>query len=183
MNLEKRCQEIRLGLYPFLKGELDSEANALIQQHLEVCNSCEQEMRHMREILDDLSTCPIYLKPQEGAWDRLASRIEIHRRVSSMRWRREYKIAACVIGLLGTFCLLYLLKINDQVIHALRETLGGLGLDWPWLFEGPLSSFLAPLLFIVLCSLMTLVLSPILLKKKRASRERAAAVEERKILG
>lgn len=183
MNLEKRCQEIRLGLYPFLKGELDSEANALIQQHLDVCNSCEQEMRQMREVLDDLSACHNFLEPPEGGWDRLASRIEIHHRTSSKRWRREYKIAACVIGLLGTFCLLYLLKINDQVLRALRETLGGLGLDWPWLFEGPLSSFLAPLLFIALCSLMTLVLSPILLKKKRAAREKAAAVEERKVLG
>ena len=86
MNAEKSCREVRLELYPFLKGELESVEKSAVQEHLDACKSCDQEMNEMRASLENLSALDVVLIPSENGWERLAQRIENHR-LASAAWR------------------------------------------------------------------------------------------------
>ena len=172
MKPEKNCNEIRYHLFPFLGNELAPEDRSLVDAHLSHCKACAEELEAMRRslcALDALAPSVLVpsLKTQDGAWKQLQRRVRASRPVIPWRNRTDFKIAAGLIMFMGGLCLIWLLRINDQVLTALKGTFESLGIELPWLTEGPLSSFLAPLLFIILCSLLTVILSPLVLKRKK----------------
>jgi hypothetical protein len=126
----------------------------------------------MGQVLKTLNRHLAFIEPAQDGWDRLSGRI-----ASASRHRRlEVRVAAGLITLFGASCLAWLMVINGQVVNALSKTLADRGLELPWLTDGPVSAFLAPMLFIALCSIMTLFLTPLLLKgKKRAPVPREQA--------
>ena len=165
MKSGKNCESIRLDLFSFIHGDLDEERGQEVRRHLETCPACSTERESLGQVLRSLDRHLHSIEPAKDGWDRLASRIAS---ATSLR-RLEVRIAAGLIALFGASCLAWLLVINDQVVGALRETLAERGVELSWLTEGPVSAFLAPILFIALCSLMTLVLTPMLLREKKPS--------------
>ena len=168
MKPETNCNEIRYHLFPFLRNELAPADRSLVNAHLSHCKTCVEELDSMRRSLHALDALSSTLKTPEGAWKQLQRRVRTSQPVIPWRNRTEFRIAAGLIVFLGGLCLIWLLRINDQVLIALKGTFEALGIELPWLTEGPLSSFLAPLLFIILCSLLMLVLSPLVLKRTKA---------------
>ncbi len=189
MSLKKQkteCTARSLDFFPFLKGELDRSDHARVERHLAVCGSCTEELEKMRQALHALDGLYPPLDADEEGWNRLEARIRSSgtsfiRVPSAWMGRKEFRIAASAAVVLGGVCLIWLLKINDQVVRALRETLDSLGWSAPWLTEGPLSAFLTPLFFVLLCSFLMLVFSPFVLKRKKEKARRAALrLEEEK---
>ncbi|MHC4943539.1 MAG: hypothetical protein ACYTG7_11035 [Planctomycetota bacterium] len=172
MAPDNLCDQVRLELFSYLRGEHGPGQAGLIRRHIEVCASCSQERDEMEGILSTLSTSLEEIRSEESVWHRVKERIGQAREIQQAQSRTEVRIAAALITVFGALCLAWLLKINDQVVAAFNETLLSLGLAWPWLTEGPVSSFLAPLLFISLCAFLTLILSPfILMMEKRKALE------------
>jgi hypothetical protein len=174
MAPHNRCEQVRLDLFSFLRGELDPKQAEAVGSHLEGCDACRLEREEMVNLLVTLSTSLEEIQSEATGWKRIQERIRRAREIQQARSRTEMRIAAALITAFGALCLAWLLKINDQVRAAFGDTLVSLGLSLPWLTEGPVSSFIAPLLFIALCATMTLVLSPFILimEKRKALAER-----------
>lgn len=165
MKSGKNCESIRLDLFSFIHGELDEERGQEVRRHLETCPACSTERASLGQVLQSLDRHLLSIEPANDGWDRLASRIGS----ANATRRLGVRIAAGLIALFGASCLVWLLVINDQVVGALHETLAERGVELSWLTEGPVSAFLAPILFIALCSIMTLALTPLLLREKKPS--------------
>lgn len=170
MVSESPCNEIRLNLFPYLKGELSGEAFESVRSHLAACESCRSESEEMNNTLEILTIHSPPVTADERTWDRLSTRIVQARSTQAARMKTMLIAGASLIAVFGALCLGWLLIINDQVVGALRDTLQAVGLEMAWLTDSPISNFLAPLLFIFLCSIMTLLLSPFLLKPFRKKR-------------
>jgi hypothetical protein len=167
MSHQEQCEEIRDDLIPFIEGRLDDPACHRIRAHLDSCADCTRAWDDTRETLGLLDRHIPVLALSDEIHERLLTRARADRLSSSLRYRTEVKIAAGFVLLLGVVCFIWLILINDQIVQALHESLTSFGISLPWLTEGVIAPFLAPLLFVLLCSLMTLIVSPLLLKKKK----------------
>jgi hypothetical protein len=105
-------------------------------------------------------------QPPPFLHDRLMARVREARPESTLRYRTGVKAAAAVVSVLGVLCLVWLIRINDSIVAALHELLASLGIPMPWLTEGVLAPYLAPILFVLLTSFTTLLLSPVLLRHR-----------------
>lgn len=178
MSHQEQCEEIRNDLIPFIEGRLDEPACLRIRAHLDSCADCSGIREEMGETLGLLDRHMPELALSDELHERLLTRVREDRLSSSLRYRTEVKIVAGFVLLLGAACLIWLILINDQIVQALHESLTSLGISLPWLTEGAIAPFLAPLLFVLLCSLMTLIVSPLLLKKKKEWLQTPAPAKE-----
>ena len=60
------------------------------------------------------------------------------------------------------------------MVSGLRALFEGWGISLPWLLEEPFSRVLAPALFVLLCAAGMALLSPLVLRRKKAARARAS---------
>ena len=182
MSHQEQCEEIRNDLIPFIEGRLDEPACLRIRAHVDSCADCGRVREEMGETLGLLDRqMPVLALPDE-IHEHLLTRVRAECLSSSLRYRTEVKVVAGFVLLLGAACLLWLILINDQIVQALHESLTSFGISMPWLTEGALAPFLAPLLFVLLCSLMTLILSPLLLKKKKEWLQVPAPAKEKEAM-
>ncbi len=172
MDLSKRCEAIKLDLFPFIKGEMGTAGRKTLEDHVKGCSSCAEALAETRRVHNALDADACLSDVGEESLDRLLMRVRLYQHEKKSRLKkRAAGIGALLVAVVGGACLLWLIGINDRVLPAFRETLAYLGISMPWLTEGPLSGFLAPLLFIGLCSIMTLVASFVLLRRKKTRAE------------
>jgi len=167
MNHDMECRDVRPEILPLLHGELESGRKVQVQNHLEKCSVCSEERNLLIRTMKMLAFEPPEPEEIERSWDKLQFRIASSRRDAIKRHRLEIGLAVGIIALLGGVSLVWLIRLNDQILLALEELFKTLGISLPWITQGPLSFFAAPFLFILLCSLMTTILSPFLLRHLR----------------
>jgi len=167
MKSERKCSEIRDDLFHYHKQELSPAEEICVREHISDCEPCRIESDEMSKVLGVLSEhCPVIETPDiSKGWNRIQSRVRLSRQAFLNKVRSWIIISVSAITMFGGACLIWLLIINDKVVAALHGMASSFGWDISWLTSGPVSSFLAPLLFICLCSIMTLLLSPFLLRK------------------
>lgn len=173
------CEEIRLDLFLLLHDELNPSREQEISQHLADCPSCRREREEMARTLETVSVPLPIITSNEETWKKLQARLRPSWRVDALAQIRNYPVAFALITAFGGLCLAWLLRINARMVNALRETFLSMGVQADWLFDSPISAFLAPLLFILLCGVMTLILSPLILQPvPQQSLDEERAVQE-----
>jgi hypothetical protein len=167
MKRNLSCHAVQLDLFSLFQDELETGKAAQMRKHLGKCPNCAATWDDLNTVLETLKRVLPSPVMEEKSWERLQQKIRISRQARAKRYLTEIRLAFGLIVLLGGLSLVWLLKLNHQVLEAIKGIFSSWGIHLPWLTEGPLSFFIAPILFIVLCSLLTLLLSPLILRRQK----------------
>ena len=127
-----KCYKVRELLADYHKGNLESQQETDIREHLSHCSECVKESAFLKEYLTDLRTArPNPITTSSDYMFRLNNRINSEE--SQKRWR--FRLSPSVMGLAGATAVTFLLVlavINPQSIFVVpRKTSVDLSLSAP----------------------------------------------------
>ncbi len=127
MNCEKYSEWISL----YIDGELEEKNRAVFENHLKSCESCSEEVRFLREIMNDLKELEMIDLPEEFHKDLMAkiqvTSMKVEGRViplpiNKRKWYTNMKVVSAVAAVfIFSTVLINLPKVNMPV-ESVSET-------------------------------------------------------------
>ncbi len=104
-----RCDQIHELLGPFIDHEASPEMQAAVEQHVQECRACSNELKSLRNLADGLSTFESPAVP-DTLWSAIATRLNDPHH-NARNWlvylRPAVTLAACILLLVGGYLFFY----------------------------------------------------------------------------
>lgn len=95
------CNEREGRLNDYVDGLLSEEARPELEQHLERCSNCREELRRLRAFLDDVTELPKSIAPARDLWPNIVARTDHRKYVPKQGWPTLWRQAIAADRLNG----------------------------------------------------------------------------------
>lgn len=126
----EKCNEIKINLPEYIDGKLDENTSALVNKHLESCDSCRNLAFELKSFLQFTDSIPEIESP-EGMKEEFLKMADMEnmplgRKISIPAWT---KVAAMIIIVFGTFISGYFTGSKNSEVGELQAEMGQLKQD------------------------------------------------------